>query len=133
MLSKHINHSSYLKLVLLHKAFATLSTLVGLHSSVNSLMDLFLLVRREALLAERACILKWNEEKDGKEVLLKELTFTSSVIYLLFTIVGSLVHVANVSPRKSLAANSTQERLFRGVGVSLGEEDKIRMSASVAL
>ena len=44
--------------MLLHKPLAALAALVGFEASMNSLMDVLLLVRREALIAERARILQ---------------------------------------------------------------------------
>ena len=48
----------HLKLMLLHKPLATFAAFVRFDPGMDSFMDVLLLVRREALIAERARILK---------------------------------------------------------------------------
>ena len=56
--------------MLLHKPFSTLAAFVRFDSRMNSFMDILLLVRREALIAERARILKkiGNAERLSKKL-----------------------------------------------------------------
>ena len=53
-------HGSYLQLMLLHKPLPALAALVRFDPSMNSFMDVLLLVRGESLIAERAWVLKKN-------------------------------------------------------------------------
>ena len=95
--------------MLLHKPLATFATFVRFDPGMDSFMDVLLLVRREALIAERARILKKGKyfRIAIEELGLRPIPHRSGANYLLFTIMGSLMHVTNMSPCECLPANST--------------------------